>query len=102
MAKIQWPPRRKNKLVVDACNPGNPDCQDGPTGKKKHKTEQPKPEPQSGRHMNVRDLNSDPGEVRMQKDNSSSALTATQEQRGRANETAIGKVKLAFKRKKKE
>lgn len=94
----QWPPRKKKK--VDLCNPGNPSCEDGPGQRRLHKTKPEKPEPQSGTHMNMRELGANPGDVRMQKKNASESLTVTQEQRGAANEKATGKVKMVFKKKK--
>lgn len=98
MGQSMWPPRKKKS--VDSCSPGSPGCDTPPSTGKKHKTKQPVPEPQTGTHMNVRDTEMMPGQVRMQKKSSSDALTETQMQRGSAAENAIAKVKMVFKKKK--
>lgn len=100
MAKLKWP-KFKKKNVADC--PSN-NCLEPPPiiDKGKHKTEQPIPEPQKGTHMNVRDLANEPGQVMMQKKNSSERLTDTQQQRGAANEKAISKVKMIFNKRKKK
>jgi hypothetical protein len=103
-----WPPfKRKKKPVVDSCKPGDPDC-DTSSGdsSKKHKTEQRIPT--GGNHMNMNNLGGNPGDVRMQKSNTTKIVTPDgeadftvgQNQRGRAGEDAVAKQKAKIARRK--
>lgn len=107
MKNLSWPPRRKKKFVVDSCNPSNNKPCPKPKPDKPDDTEEPEVKVKSGKHMNVRDLGSDPGDVRMQPKDNKSGFTITQEQRGADYERKIAeandpnKKKLFFKKRKK-
>lgn len=106
------PDKKKKKKDVDACVGG--ECgpkkrgkmslsKFSPTKKRYHlgtvkvdNTEKD-PKPTGGMHMNMRELSAQPGDVRQQKTNSKSAVTAEQESTGRAAEKEIRKQKRALK-----
>lgn len=102
---LAWPPKKK-KLVVDACpgGGGGGSCEPPKMGGFKfpsRKKTKSKPDPvpaQSGTHQNVRDLGSDPGEVRMQKSSSGSGLTTEQQAQGAVNERATSAARLKFRK----
>ena len=91
---------KKMKLRVDSCSPAPPKLETSNTntsGREKTKIKTAK----AGLHMNVRDLGGEPGDVRPHAVDARESVTATQEQRARAVETANTKkkVRLGFKRK---
>jgi len=102
------PDKKKKKKDVDACVGG--ECgpkkrgkmsmsKFSPVKKRYHvaTVEKKREEPTGGLHMNMRELSASPGDVRQQKTNSKSAVTAGQETEGRAAEKLARKQKRALK-----
>lgn len=101
----------------ESCGPGDgTKCWSGQQGKlggkgpmlsfkRKKKSTPPasSPTPQdksAGMHMNMRDLGSEPGQVKLKTSNNKTALTTGQEAQGASNDRAVAEKKkiLGFKR----